>query len=82
MVELTIVGLLLGSALSLHFGMFVLVPVMPFTFAIFAMGEGSLGQSISWISVVLALVAISVQMGYFMGSILLFGTSHQFREIS
>jgi hypothetical protein len=82
MVELTIVGLLLGSALSLHFKMFVLVPVMPFTLTIVAMGEGSFGQTISWIAVALALVASSVQMGYFMGSSLLFGTDKKFREIS
>jgi hypothetical protein len=70
MVELTIVGLLLGSALSLHFRMFVLVPAMPFTLTIVVMGEGSLHQTILWIAVALALVATSVQLGYFMGSAL------------
>jgi len=72
MVELTIFSLLLGSALSLHFRMFALVPVMPFTLTIVAVGEGSLDQTISWIAVALALVATSVQLGYFMGSVLLF----------
>jgi hypothetical protein len=70
MVEFTIVGLLLGSTLSIHFRMFVLVPVMPFALAIVAMCEGSFGQTISWIAVVVALVATSIQLGYFIGSAL------------
>jgi hypothetical protein len=71
MVELTIFGLLLGSALSFHFGMFVLVPVTPVMLTVVAMSEGSLHQTISWIGVALALAATSVQLGYFMGNALL-----------
>jgi hypothetical protein len=70
MVEVTIFGLLLGGALSLHFKMFVLAPVTPVMLTIVAMGEGSLHQTISWIAVALALVATSVQLGYFIGSAL------------
>jgi hypothetical protein len=68
MVEVTIFGLLLGSALSLHFRMFVLVPMTPVILTIVAMGERSLDQT--WIALALALVATSIQLGYFMGSVL------------
>ena len=68
MVELTIVGLLLGSALSLHFRMFVLVPVMLFMFAVVAVGEGVRGETISWTEI--ASVLLAVQLGYFGGGIL------------
>jgi hypothetical protein len=62
MVEIAIFGFLVGAALSLHSKVFVLVPVMLFTFA------GLRGESISWVEI--ASVLLAVQLGYFGGGIL------------
>jgi hypothetical protein len=61
MVEIAIFGFL-GAALSLHSKVFVLVPVMLFTFA------GLRGESNSWVEI--ASVLFAVQLGYFAGGIL------------
>jgi hypothetical protein len=81
-VEFTIFGFLLGVALSLHCRMLVLVPVIPLALAVVATSEWLLGSTILWIAVASALVLTSVQLGYFIGSILLsFVGSEKFREI-
>jgi hypothetical protein len=67
MVEFTIVGFLLGVALSLHFRIFVLLPVIPLALAVVAISEGLLGRTISWIAVASALVLTSIQLGYLIG---------------
>jgi hypothetical protein len=80
MVEIAIFACLLGAALSLHFTVFVLVPVMPFALAVVAVGEGVGGETISWIEI--ASVLLGVQLGYLGGKILQYAfdeTSH--REI-
>jgi hypothetical protein len=68
MVEFTILGFLVGAALSLHFKVFVLVPVMLFTFAAEAVSEVVRGETIAWIEI--ASVLFAVQLGYFGGGIL------------
>jgi hypothetical protein len=68
MVEFTIFGFLVGAALSLHFKVFVLVPVMLFTFVAVAVGEVVGSETISWIEI--ASVLLAVQLGYFDGGIL------------
>jgi hypothetical protein len=80
MVEFTIAGFLLGAALSLHFRMFILFPVILFTLAVVAISEGLLGRTISWIAVTSALAAAFIQLGYLIGSILFFTVDERFRR--
>ena len=72
MVELTIIGLLVGAALGLQFRVFALVPLMPFMLAVVAMGGVLQGETASWIVGAMAAVGISVQFSYLGGAILRF----------
>ena len=75
--DFTIFGLLVGATLALHFRMFVLVPVIPLTLAVVAVGDALHGETILWITPVLA--ATSVQMGYLTGGILQFAVEERSR---
>lgn len=72
MVTLAIIGLLVGAALSLHLRMFVLVPAIPFMLALAAIGGMLRGETAWWTVGAMAAVGMSVQLGYFGGSVLRF----------
>ena len=70
MVELTIIGLLVGAAMALRFTVFALVPAIIFILAVIAMA-GVVGGETVWLIVgAMAAVSLSIQFGYLGGVIL------------
>jgi hypothetical protein len=70
MVTLAIIGLLVGAALSLYLRVFALVPALLFMFAVAAIVGMLRGETAWWAVGAMAAVGISVQLGYFGGSVL------------
>jgi hypothetical protein len=81
MVELAVIGFLVGTALS-NTKIFVLVPTIPLMLAIVTAGKAVRGETILWMEVAMILVATSIQLGYFFGGILRFAVDEKsLREI-
>jgi hypothetical protein len=70
MVELAIIGLLVGAGMAPRFTVFALVPAIIFMLAVIAMAGVAGGETVWWIVGVVAAVSISIQFGYLGGAIL------------
>ena len=60
MVELTIIGLLVGAAMALRFTVFALVPAIIFILAVIAMAGVVGGETVWWIVGAMAVVSIRI----------------------
>jgi hypothetical protein len=69
MVILILMGILIGALLGLRFQVIVLVPVLCGALAIVVLNGLAQGQGVLQLSLQLALTAITLQVGYFVGSV-------------
>jgi hypothetical protein len=67
MTLLTIISIVIGAGLGLRFPLIVLVPAICLAFAMVAVGGILYGESGWWIAIAIAVVATSLQLGFFGG---------------
>jgi hypothetical protein len=70
MLALIAIAALVGATLALRFKVFALVPTTIFLLAIVAIGFVFRGDPIWWVGVVMSATAASLQLGYFVASLL------------
>jgi hypothetical protein len=69
MVILILMGILIGALLGLRFQVLMLVPVLCGAFAMVVLGGLARGEGVLQLGLELALIAIALQVGYFVGSV-------------
>jgi len=67
MIALALSSLFVGMALALHFSVFVLVPMTPFTWAVVAVVGMRIGETVPCIASLMVVVTITLQLGYLGG---------------
>jgi hypothetical protein len=67
---LTIISILVGTALGLRFEVFILVPTIGLTLTVVAVAGIASGDGVWWLVATMVLVATFLQLGYIGGDVL------------